>query len=272
MASTDIRQFLFYFKYLWSPEDFGNLQDWLEKEFRGIAEGGFGSKAILSGLNCVPGGGMTVTVPAGIAIDSTGRIVVTAAATSTIASPSGNPAKSLIILRPKLIDMTDIPEPINPGNDVPLHQQLSYDLMVLDGTPAAVPAYPTTQANDIIICALVLADGHATILTSDIDRSMIDVPRKRTAPCRVILASTTLDEDDQHVDFNGAVSGGDAFLPLAKNVPGQDFTLVKTDASAFAVRFTGSGSDLISGQTNVELTDQWQTVTVRSVGSGYRQV
>jgi len=269
MALADIRQFLFYIKYLWGPTDFQNMQLWLQSEYRGLAEGGFGG-SILSGLLCTPAGGMVVNVADGLACAPDGRLIVFAAASATVATPAGNPALSLIILRPKLTDANNIPEPANPANTVPLHQQFQYDLLVLNGTPAATPAYPATQANDVILMGISLTSGQSSIAATDFERSLISVPSKKIKSIQQIIANKTILVTDNHIDIDATAGVVTATLPSAASCPGQDFTFIKIDSSAN--KGSIASTDLISGQSSWDLDDQWQTMTIRSVGTTYRVV
>lgn len=270
MANDSIREFYFYFKYLWSPEDFENMQDWLQDEFRGIAEGAFGG-SILSGLQASPGGGMTVDISAGLAVSPSGRlIVVPTTQNATVASPSGNPAKTLIVLRPTSTDTESIPEPVNPSNNVNLHAAHGYQVVVINGTPAASPSYPSTQADDVVLMGLELDASHATIVVGDFDRSPIDLPRRKRVPYRQVLASYTIVEDDEHIDVDAAASGPTILLPSAQSVPGLDFHVMKVDSGSNTVAVSGQGGDLISGQSSYELTDQWMGATFRSTGTAWR--
>lgn len=270
-ASTDIRDFNFYSDYLWSPADFLNFQTWVRAEMRAAALGRSG-KSLLSGCLATPGGGLLVSVSAGVAIDSNGRIVVFSAANVAVASPAGNPARTLIVLRPKLTDMTSIPTPDDPMTPVFLHEKLDYDLLALNGTPAGSPVYQTPQANDIIVAGLLIPAATVTVTAAMFERYVINVPLKKVKACNVITSAYSVLAVDDHVD--GDASGGAvvATLPPASTVPGQDFTFCKTDSSANALSVAGNGGDLISGQSQWDLTDQWATLKVRSVGLSWRVV
>lgn len=267
--ASDIREFNFYTDYLWSPTDFLNLQTWLQNEIRGIALGVSG-QSLLSGCLATPGGGLLVSVSDGVAIDSFGRIVVVTGANVAVAEPVGNPAKTLIVLRPKLVDMTSIPLPDAPMTNVFLHEKLSYDLLALNGTPAGSPVYPTPQANDIVVAALIIPDSTVTLLASMFDRSKISLPLKRVNAYNSVSAAYSVLATDSHVDGDATAAPFTATLPPASTVPGQDFTFVKTDSGANALSVAGNGGDLISGQSSWDLSDQWATLKVRSIGTSWR--
>lgn len=269
--STDIREFNFYTDYLWSPTDFLNLQTWLQAEMRGSALGRSG-KSILSGCLANPGGGLNVSVSDGVAVDSNGRIVVFSAANVAVASPSVNPARTLIVLRPKLVDMTSIPTPDDPMTPVFLHEKLSYDLIALNGTPAGSPVYPSAQANDIIVTGILIPAATVTLLASMFERYVISVPIKRVKAINIVTAAYSVLAADDHVDGDATGGAFSATLPPVSTVPGQDFTFVKVDSSANAFSVAGNGGDLISGQGSWDLTEQWAKITVRSIGTAWRVI
>lgn len=266
MAATDIRQFLFYFKYLWSPADFTSLQLWLQETTAGIAEGAFGA-AVLKGLAVSPGGGLQVTVAPGIAIGDEGQLMVLGSPTNlTFTADPVLTKKSLIVMRPKLVNMTIIPQPDNPSNPVPLHQQITFDLLIVDGTPGA--GYPSKQDGDCIVMGVVLTASLGTIGTGNIDRTPMDLARKRVHPYSLKTASYMAAKEDDHIDVDATSGAATVLLPLASTMPGQDMTVMKIDSTANAVAV--SGQDLISGQTQVILDSQWQSANLRSTGNAWR--
>lgn len=268
MALSDIRIFQWYQKYIVKAADMTNLQIWLRGMFEGMSEGAFGG-AVLQGLKPSISSGLTVSLDAGIAVSPTGRIMVITAATSTFASPAGSPAKSLVVARPKLTDMTQIPEPINPTNQVYLYKKFEYDLIVINGTPAANPAYPSVQAEDVIVCGVTLAAGQTTLTLSDIDFGKIDRPRKRSSKVLKVLADYTGDGSEEIVEID-ASAGSAVFYPVSPElVPGQTFTFVKTDSSSNVVAVSGYE---MSGQLSVEMDSQWQSLTIYSNGQKYRSI
>lgn len=271
MASSDLRQFYFYQKYIWSPDDFDNLQTWLRGGFEGLGEGAFGS-AVLSGLRPSGGGGMTLLVNAGIGVSENGRLVVVdSQLNTTVASPAGNPARTLVVLRPSETNGTDIPQPTNPGVDVPLHKFMSYDLIVLNGTPAATPVYPTKQAGDIVVAGLRLNASHATITEADLDWGVVDRPRKRRHKISLETASFTADPsnvDMYEMDFSAA--SGVAQLPAASGNEGLTVNFVKIDSTSNECAVSGQGAEVISGQNVQTLDTQWQTLSIYCNGQTWR--
>lgn len=269
-ASSDIRKFNFYPKYIWSANDFSFFQQWEFDSIRGSMFAAFGS-SVLQGLLGSPGGGLNVQVSAGLAVNSDGRLLNLLNTTSVaLASPSGNPARSLVVLRPVDTPMTNIPEPLNPANNVPLHVKQEATLVVINGNPAANPVYPAIQAGDVIVAALKLSSGHATIVAADFDWAGVDIPRKRRKSVSIDLNSRTLDTDDEIVEGNCAASGLTFTLPPAASVPGQEFSFVKTDSTANSMSI--ASTDQISGQASQDIDDQWGTLKVYSNGFSYRVV
>lgn len=268
MASTDIRQFLFYFKYLWSPADFTNLQLWLQETTAGIAEGAFGV-GVLDGLSVAPAGGLQVTVNPGIALgDNAELMVLGSPANLTFSADPIQTKKSLIVMRPTLVNMDIIPEPNNPANNVPLDQQITFDLLIIDGTPGG--DYPSKISGDCVVMGVIITPSLVTIGSSNLDRTPIELPRKRVHPYSSKSASYNAVITDDHLDVDATGGARTILLPLASTMPGQDMTIVKTDSSANAVAV--SGQDLISGQTVIYLDSQWQFAHVRSTGQAWRSL
>lgn len=263
MALADIRNFYFYTKYLWSAGDFTNFQTWIKARIEGLGEG-FSGGGILSGLKCSVGGGLNITVPSGIALSPTGKLLVTSGDTVAVASPVGNPAWSLVVLRPTNTDLTLIPEPLNPANNVPLHQKTSYTAMVLNGTPAPSPSYPTPDADDVVVMGVKLTSGQVTISATDLDPTPISLPQPRRVAIAQKSANYNLGARDEIVEMN--CSGGNrvALLPIASTVPNQKFTVRKTDSSVNVCSV--SGTETIDGVTSIDLEDQYQQLTVYSNG------
>ena len=270
-VDSDLRDFYFYFKYLWSPADFEDLQKWLRAAAEGLGEGAFGAAA-LSGLLPTPAGGLNVSVDSGIAVDAAGRLLILPTPTQVaIPSPSGNPAWNLIVLRAVETDTTLIPEPQNPSNNVPLHKAFSATLLVLPGTPSPSPSRPPTQAGDLVLAGVKMADGQASVAQADMDRQPVSVRRKAAKAVRIITQALYLVQtSDEHIEQDCSAASGVCVLPSASQCPGQDFTFVKVDSGSFQMAV--SGTDGISGMPEIILEDQWQTVTVRSNGLAYRVV
>lgn len=272
MALTDIRKHNFYQKYDWLPADFANMQSWIWGALAALAEGAHGA-AVLSGLEPVPAGSMNVQIGSGIASDGNGQpLVLAAPEVIAVPSPVGNPARSLIILRPTTENADYMPEPVNPSNSVPLTVKQKYTLMVLSGTPAGSPSYPATQAGDVVVAGVKLTAGHATIQASDFDYGVVSRPRKRKARIAAKTANFTFDAKDEIVEVDctaGTVTG--TLLPAASAV-GEVVECVKVDSSANPLVVDGDGSELISGQANQQVDDQWGSLRLYSNGIAWRVI
>lgn len=273
MASNDIRRFHFYDQYIWQAIDFDNYQKWVDQFFRAISEGSNGA-AVLAGLDVTPNGGMNVQIAPGIAVSPTGQVmVVPNAQVAVFASNPTNPVKHLLVARPLLTDETLIPQPTNPLVDVPLHQQQGYQLVVISGTPAASPAYPTglVQAEDTIIASISLIPGQTVIAQTDLDRALINVPRKRKRAIRT-TASTAFVLGVKDNILEVAATAGNSFvtLPPAITCVAEEFVLTKIDSSFNTVTLQGNGGEVISGQANQVIDDQWGSLRVYSTGTSWR--
>lgn len=267
MAATDIREFLFYFKYLWSPADFLNLQTWLQETTAGIAEGAFGA-GILKGLAVTPGGSLTLNIAAGICVGDEGQLMVNGAVINqAIVAPSGGIRKDLIVMRPTVTPTTVIPQPDNPSNPVPLHQILGFALIVIAGTEGS-GVFPSKMDGDCILMGVTTTPGQTTYALTDLDRSVTNLPRKKTHPYALKKANYSILPTDDHLDWDLTAGSATGLLPSANTVPGQDFTIVKVDSSSNFLSV--SGADPMSGQSQVILDTQWQSISVRSVGTAWR--
>lgn len=270
MASTDIRDFNFYAQYIWQHTDFENFQKWTNDKIQGLAEGAFG-KSVLTGLTVSPNGGLQVAIAAGIAVNANGRLlVVPSTQTATFSSPVGNPARSLVVLRPKDTDTDSIQEPTNPLNTVPLTTILGYEIVVISGTPAASPQYPSPQSGDVVLMGVKLSAGHATITEADFEIARIDVPRKPAMRIRQVASDYQATVDDEIIEV--AATGGNVTvtLPTAATMRGRDISVVKIDSATGSVIVDGQGSEQISGQNTQEIEDQWGSVSCYSIGSAWR--
>lgn len=268
---TDIREFNFYADYLWAPADFLNLQTWLQGEMRAIALGQAGLKqAILGGCLSTPGGGLNVAVSSGVAIDTNGRVVSFVGASVAVASPIGNPAATLVVLRPKLTDMTLIPTPDAPLVPVPLHEKLDYDLIALNGVPAGVPAYPAPQANDIVVAALQIPASTVTILSTMFDHAPLSLSISGRHPYRLVKTTYAVALTDDLVEGDATAASFTSTLPPLASCPGQEFVFSKVDATGNIHTVAGNGGETISGQSSWDITDQWATLRVRATPTDWR--
>jgi hypothetical protein len=270
MALTDIRNFNFYQKYLWSPTDFQNLQQWLRGSIEGLFEGLTGA-AVLDGLVVSPGGGMTLTVSTGIAVNENGRMVVVSPSLSTtITAPTLNPRRDLLILRPKVTNTTLIPQPTNPSNQVPLHQQFGYDFLLLNGAQGVNPAYPATQAGDIVLAG-VYSEPSTTVLTqANLDIGVTDRPRKRRSRVKVLKGNSAISVNDDIIELDCSNASGTFTLPGAKAAEGRHYTIIRVDNSSNDC--VVSGGDGINGTNTVELDTQYQKLNLYSNAITWRSI
>lgn len=272
MALDDIRKFNFYQKYIWNPTDFENFESWVFGALEGLMEGALGG-SVLVGLKVSPSSGLTVNLQAGIACSPLGRIVVQAAPTQvTLDQPVGNPAKSLVVLRPKSTDATSIPLPTNPSLTVSLHEKLEHDVVVLNGTPAASPSYPATESGDIVIMGFELTAGHTTITRSDFDLGVVSRPRRRVPKIKIADSSYTAATGDDIIEADFSAASGVVQLPPAADSEGVFLHVVKTDSSSNVCAVSGNGAEEISGLNVIELESQWQSINIYCNGLAWRQL
>lgn len=265
-APDEIKDFYFYQEYLWTPEDFENLQLWLKAQFQALAEGAFGA-AILGGCEPTCPGGMFVDVAPGIGSNYLGRpLIHKEAGQATLASDVSNPRRSLIVLRSVDTDEDDIVEPTNPPTQVPLHKLLSYSLTVIAGTPGVNPTYPAKQAGDVIVCGVKLAAGQTNIAQSDIDFSQTERPRTRSHKVRVVTADYTVAQDDEIIEADCAASGITVTLPVSQSYPGKEVRIVKIDSSSNSMFVEGTGGEEISGLSEVEIDTPFDSLRVYANG------
>lgn len=177
---TPANLFHFYRRYKWRAQDFQDHQDGMVDHTRGLAEGVV-SAAVMDGMEATPGAALSVDIAAGFAIGPTGYLHVHDAVENVaLTAPVGNPSRSLIVARPLLVDNTPITRPILPNDSVPLRQEQDSEIVLIAGTPAAQPAYPSTQANDVVLCGVRLAPGQTSVADVDLDFSVRDIPGKNT--------------------------------------------------------------------------------------------
>lgn len=274
MAASDIRQFYFYVKYIWRAQDFLDMQTWERSWVKAVTEGALGG-SILTGCRVVPNTGMQVNIEAGIAVSATGQLmVIPSTQNATFATPAGNPAKSLVVARPKFTDANNIPDPLNPPSQVPLQQIQGYEIVVLDGVAAPSPVYPTPQTEDVVLMGVTLTNGQTTIAYSDLDRTPIYLPRKRVHPISVRTAQWSVDADrDELVEIDCSTTAGFGnlgILPDARQVPGRQYTFMKIDSGANAANVSGQLGQTLSGQAYVSIDDQWGSFSVYSNGLNWR--
>jgi hypothetical protein len=221
MASNDIRKFNFYQQYVWQAADFTNFQLWIRGIIRGIAEGAF-SRGVLSGLKVTVAGGLNLSVEAGIAVNEDGRQIFSTTQLSTsVAADGSNPRRSLVVLRPKDTNMTNITEPTNPPNQVPLHVKEEFDLIIIPGTPGVSPQYPSINAGDVIIAGIQIATSAVALTQDNVDYSVAHLAKPRRQRVRRVAADYSVQIDDEIIE--ASATGGNLVIqfPAAQTMPGQ---------------------------------------------------
>lgn len=114
---------------------------------------------VLSGAN------LTGTVGPGIGYDKDGNYTSIPSATGLFTITAGNvslPRRDLLVIRYKQTGDTLIPKPSDPITMVDLNLHDDFELLVIPGTPNAIPVYPAKNAQDIILAGLLVPSG-ATI-------------------------------------------------------------------------------------------------------------
>lgn len=167
----------FYFRYKWSPTDFEGFQDAMVNVVRDAFGAVFGPSLIDGGAVAPSGSTRAVTVQPYIAINDDGYLNVQNDITlaSVTANSSGNPRKDLIVARPKLTNGTMISRPTSPFDSVPLTILQETEVVVIAGTPAGSPAYPSKAAGDVIIAGLAVANGATSFSSGDIDTTVTEL-------------------------------------------------------------------------------------------------
>lgn len=271
-ASTDIRKFDWRLKYNVQPEDMENLQDWIFETINALAEG-VGDRAILKGGRCLPLSGLTVRTEPLIAVNALGEVLVVGSNSDVaLASPVGNPARSLLVVRPLKTDTTSTPDPLNPSTSFNLHTIQGAEIVAIDGTPAATPAYPAINSGDVVLMGFELSAGHATIVQGNFQPGQRDQSSNLRKRVNLASANLTLDEREDVVEMDASGGSRTVTLPPASEALGKVFTVIKTDSSSNAVVIDGDGSETINGLTTVSLIGQWQKLSVISNGAAWRQV
>lgn len=167
----------FYFRYKWSHTDFEGFQDAMVNVVRDAFGAVFGPSLIDGGAVAPSGSTRAVTVQPYIAINDDGYLNVQNDITlaTVTANSSGNPRKDLIVARPKLTNGTMISRPTSPFDSVPLTILQETEVVVIAGTPAGSPAYPSKAAGDVIIAGLAVANGATSFSSGNIDTSVTEL-------------------------------------------------------------------------------------------------
>lgn len=264
---TNLGQYLFYFKYLWGPADFTQLQVWLQNLVYSITQGAFGA-AVLQGMDVTPGGGLSVEVAAGVGVGDEAQVCANPSSASvSFSAPSALPRWDLLVARPTVTNTDFIPDPNNPSNNVPLQQTIGMIFVDITGTESATPAYPAKQDGDVIICGIQLVPAQSVIAQSNIDYGPRSLIRKRSHGVIKVSANYVAQLVDETIEADATSGALVVLLPNPETCIGQDFVLNKIDGSSNQVAASGATFD---GQPSLVLDTQYQSVTLRSVGTDYR--
>jgi hypothetical protein len=273
MASTDIRKYTWYNQYIVQPQDMTGLQQYLRDSVESSLESLLGA-SVLSGMRVTNVGGMVLEVSEGAALSPAGRLMVLGSpAQVTLGSDPTNPRRSLVVARPKLTQVATIVDPTNPPNNVVFVERLDVELVVIPGTPAGSPSYPSAQANDTVLMGVYIPAAAVSLNSSNYEISRRQTPKVQAHRIREISASYTAasgDGEEDIIEFDATSASGVVTLPPASVMMGKCLTLMKVDSSANVVQLKGDGSETISGQTEVELDTQWQSVTIYAHKSSWR--
>lgn len=272
MAETDIRKFNFVFRYTVQPVDMTNFQKWIFNTVNGTSEGAYG-KAVLTGFKVAPQSLLTVRTGPGIAINASGQLMVSGAdVDSTFASPTGDPAKSLLVARPLLIAATPTPLPTNPLDSFDLHTIQGFELVVLDGTPAPTPVFPAPAAGDVVLMGVDLEAAAAVITAAKFNVGQRDEMKPRRNNVAIKLVDFTIVARDNILECDASSGAITATLPPAADALGQQYTIVKVDSGSNFVTVDGSGTETISGSLTLDIEAQWGSVVVYSNGTNWRVI
>lgn len=275
MASNDIRKFTWYPQYIVQPQDMSGLEQYLRATTEASIEGLCGA-AVLSGMRVSTVGGMDIEVEAGIAASPDGRLMILDAADQvTLASDPSQARRSLIVARPKLTDVDSIIEPTNPPNVVTFTQRLDMELVVIPGTPAGTPVYPAKEATDTVLLGVLIPAGASSLSITDFEFGPRETVKPTPSRLRELSSGDyTMPSDgtEEIFEMDATSASGQLILPPVSLMVGRKVTLVKTDSSVNTARLKPDGSDTISGQTEVDLDTQWQSVTIYGSKTAWRMI
>lgn len=191
--------FNFYKRYKWTADDFTAYQDGHSNQLRTSMKGTFVG-ATLFGMDITPNAGLTLDVAAGISVSPTGYLMVKEVVSQiSVTAPTGNPKRSLIVARPKLVLANNITKPTSPFETVALNTTQDCEYKVIEGTESATPDYPAKLADDIILAGIRLAVGQVTVLSTDIDYNIRDYFNKTSGVGQRVFIS-----DDRLRPFKSA--------------------------------------------------------------------
>lgn len=180
MANPNIALFHYYFRQLWTAQNFTDWQDGMVSLGRGAMEGTFGASILKGFAPSVTG--MSLEASSGLAFGPSGYFNVIAAQSilGTLAPPTGDLERVLIVIRPNLVDSEYITVPPLITTPVPAKQLQESVMAVLRGVEASSPVYPAKAANDVVAFGLRLYPGQTAIAPEDFDFEVRDIPGKNS--------------------------------------------------------------------------------------------
>lgn len=185
MPSSTINYYNFYFRYLWSKDDFSAFQTGLSDSFRGSFDGLLGG-AIVDGLAVTKAANTTVEVQAGTALSVSGKLLYLSEAVEVaLTKPVSNQERVLLVLRAKTVDNTSITDPTDPNSSVFLKTQQTCEVVAIRGTPSATPSYPSKLTDDVVICGVRLDSTDNLDGDQDFDLSVREIVGKNRPSQRV---------------------------------------------------------------------------------------
>lgn len=205
MGKTRFDYFDFYRRYRWRAQDFTLFQQTLNEHDRASNEGAYGA-AVLQGFGLSPSGsGIAISVAAGMCVGPTGDVMaVTGTTVVTVAAPSANSQKHLIVARLVNTPSNYMPRPTAPGDSVPLNEERSCEIVAISGEIAVVPEYPAVEDNDVILGGIILNTGDTVIADQQVETQVRDTLGKNS-----ILFQTAMAFDDRCRAYRstGALTG-----------------------------------------------------------------
>lgn len=158
--------FHYYRRYEWNETDFAALEESL-RSYSNDALGALVQGAVLKGLDFTSSTGLQLSFASGVAVGPSGDLMVaTGTSAVTVVAPTGaNSNKSLVVIRPVWTESDYMVRPTDPFDSVPLHRVLSASVVLIQGTQAPSPSYPSIQSQDVVLMGVELSAG-ATGITA----------------------------------------------------------------------------------------------------------
>lgn len=180
MANPNIALFHFYFRQLWTAQNFQDWQDGMVALGRGAMEGTFGASILKGFAPSVTG--MSLEASSGLAFGPSGyfNVISSQSVLGTLVPPTGNLERAIVVIRPNLVESEYITVPPLITTPVPSKQLQESVMEVIRGVEAASPVYPDKEANDVVAFGLRLYPGQTSIEPEDFDFEVRDIPGKNS--------------------------------------------------------------------------------------------